>query len=162
MTNCVARQRPFNTAIKFASTGVAGAGANEADHWAIARLFGTDQLCVCRQIPVHVQRPGKDFSSRFARNASVHKLSLRSRQDGASARKTFFPKGGIFDDVKIRAGWDNPVTNHRNKLPVPTTLAAYNILCSGHRKPNGGARTGPINLAPQCEMGDRHTIRYRY
>jgi TonB-dependent starch-binding outer membrane protein SusC len=93
----------FNKDIKFASTGTQVGAANEADIWALRGYLGrvfysfNDKYLFTFNVR-------NDQSSRFApenRKQTFPSVSVGWRLTSES----FFPKGNIFDDVKIRASW---------------------------------------------------------
>ncbi|HEY5749648.1 MAG TPA: TonB-dependent receptor [Chryseolinea sp.] len=93
----------FNTAIKFASTGKQVAGANEADHWALRGYLGRINYSFADKY-LFTFNVRQDYSSRFAsdkRSQAFPSFSAGWR----ISQENFFPKGGLFDDLKIRAGW---------------------------------------------------------
>ena len=93
----------FNPAIRFSSTGVQVGAANEADQWALRGYLGRVNYSFDDRylITFNVRQ---DNSSRFAkenRSQTFPSVSAGWRL----SQESFFPKGGIFDDVKIRASW---------------------------------------------------------
>src|SRR5882762_3689970 len=93
----------FNPAIKFASTGVQVGAANEADHWALRGYLGRVNYSYNDKY-LFTFNVRQDNSSRFAkahRTETFPSLSVGWRL----SQESFFPKGSIFDDVKIRASW---------------------------------------------------------
>lgn len=93
----------FNPAIKFASTGVQVAAANEADHWALRGFLGRVNYSFDDKY-LFTFNVRQDNSSRFAednRSQAFPSVSAGWRL----SQESFFPQGGIFDDIKIRASW---------------------------------------------------------
>jgi TonB-linked SusC/RagA family outer membrane protein len=93
----------FSPAIKFASTGVQVGGANEADHWALRGYLGRINYAFDDRylLTFNVRQ---DYSSRFSkdnRSQAFPSISAGWR----ISQESFFPKGGIIDDFKIRASW---------------------------------------------------------
>ncbi|MEP6738271.1 MAG: TonB-dependent receptor [Chryseolinea sp.] len=101
----------FNPAIKFASTGVQVGAANEADHWALRGFLGRLNYAFNDKY-LFTFNVRQDNSSRFAkgyRSQTFPSVSAGWRL----SQESFFPQGGIFDDIKIRASWgqsDNQFT----------------------------------------------------
>ena len=93
----------FNPAIKFASTGTQVGAANEADQWALRGYLGRINYAFNDKY-LFTFNVRQDNSSRFAkanRSQAFPSVSAGWRL----SQESFFPKGGIFDDVKIRASW---------------------------------------------------------
>lgn len=93
----------FNPAIKFASTGVQVGAANEADHWALRGYLGRINYSYNDKY-LFTFNVRQDNSSRFSsdnRSQAFPSFSAGWRL----SQESFFPKGGLFDDVKIRASW---------------------------------------------------------
>lgn len=93
----------FNPAIKFASTGVQVGAANEADQWALRGFLGRVNYSFDDKY-LFTFNVRQDNSSRFAeenRSQAFPSVSAGWRL----SQESFFPKGGWFDDVKIRASW---------------------------------------------------------
>jgi TonB-linked SusC/RagA family outer membrane protein len=93
----------FNPAIQFASTGVQVGAANEADHWALRGYLGRVNYSYNDKY-LFTFNVRQDNSSRFAkahRTGTFPSFSAGWRL----SQESFFPKNGIFDDVKIRASW---------------------------------------------------------
>lgn len=93
----------FNPAIKFASVSLVAAPGNEADHWALRGLLGRINYNYAGKYlaTVNVRR---DASSRFSKNNRddvFPSISLGWRL----SEESFFPQGGVFDDVKLRVGY---------------------------------------------------------
>lgn len=93
----------FNANIKFASTGVQVAGANEADQWALRGYLGRinysfdDKYLLTFNIR-------QDYSSRFSKDNRSQAFPSISGGWRLS-QESFFPKGNFVDDLKIRASW---------------------------------------------------------
>jgi TonB-dependent starch-binding outer membrane protein SusC len=93
----------FNPAIKFASTGTQVGAANEADQWALRGYLGRVNYSFNDKY-LFTFNVRQDNSSRFSsanRSGVFPSLSAGWRL----SQESFFPKNGIFDDVKIRASW---------------------------------------------------------
>ena len=93
----------FNPAIKFASTGVQVGAANEADQWALRGFLGRINYAFADKY-LFTFNIRQDNSSRFAednRSQAFPSFSAGWRL----SEESFIPKGGLFDDVKIRASW---------------------------------------------------------
>jgi len=93
----------FNPAIQFASTGVQVGAANEADHWALRGYLGRVNYSYNDKY-LFTFNVRQDNSSRFSkahRSGTFPSFSAGWRL----SQESFFPKGSIFDDVKIRASW---------------------------------------------------------
>ncbi len=93
----------FNSSIKFASTGVQVGAANEADQWALRGYLGRLNYSFDDKY-LFTFNVRNDNSSRFAkanRSQTFPSVSAGWRL----SQESFFPKGSIFDDVKIRASW---------------------------------------------------------
>ncbi|MEK6781897.1 MAG: TonB-dependent receptor [Bacteroidota bacterium] len=93
----------FNPAIKFASTGVQVGAANEADQWALRGYLGRVFYSFDDKY-LFTFNVRQDNSSRFSeenRSQAFPSFSAGWRL----SQESFFPKGGLFDDVKIRASW---------------------------------------------------------
>ncbi|MFM9838219.1 MAG: SusC/RagA family TonB-linked outer membrane protein [Cyclobacteriaceae bacterium] len=93
----------FNSAIKFASTGTQVGAANEADQWALRGYLGRINYSFNDKY-LFTFNIRQDNSSRFSpanRTGVFPSLSAGWRL----SQESFFPKNGIFDDVKIRASW---------------------------------------------------------
>ena len=93
----------FNPAIKFASTGVQVGAANEADHWALRGFLGRVNYSFNDKY-LFTFNVRQDNSSRFAKDNRSQAFPSVSAGWRLS-QESFFPQGGIFDDVKIRASW---------------------------------------------------------
>lgn len=136
----------FNTAIKFASTGVQVAGANEADHWALRGYLGRINYAFADKY-LFTFNVRKDFSSRFAE--SKRSQAFPSFSAGwRISQENFFPKGGLFDDVKIRAGWGQSGNQFTGtNFPYLTTLqpTIFYVVGTGNQTVVRGP--APINLA---------------
>ncbi|MDH4092105.1 MAG: TonB-dependent receptor [Cyclobacteriaceae bacterium] len=93
----------FNPAIKFASTGVQVGAANEADQWALRGFLGRVNYAFDDKY-LFTFNVRQDKSSRFAednRTGTFPSVSAGWRM----SQEDFFPKGGFFYDVKLRASW---------------------------------------------------------
>jgi len=93
----------FNPAIKFASTGVQVGAANEADQWALRGFLGRVNYSFDDKY-LFTFNVRQDNSSRFAkdnRSQTFPSVSAGWRM----SQEDFFPKGGFFYDVKVRASW---------------------------------------------------------
>ena len=93
----------FNPAIKFASTGVQVGAANEADQWALRGYLGRVNYSFDDKY-LFTFNVRQDNSSRFAENNRSQAFPSVSAGWRLS-QESFFPQGGWFDDVKIRASW---------------------------------------------------------
>ncbi len=93
----------FNPAIKFASTGVQVGAANEADQWALRGYLGRVNYSFDDRY-LFTFNVRQDNSSRFSKDNRSQTFPSVSAGWRLS-QESFFPKGGIFDDVKIRASW---------------------------------------------------------
>ena len=93
----------FNPAIKFASTGVQVGAANEADQWALRGFLGRINYAFADKY-LFTFNIRQDNSSRFAKDNRSQAFPSFSAGWRLS-EEGFFPKGGIFDDVKIRGSW---------------------------------------------------------
>lgn len=93
----------FNPAIKFASTGVQVGAANEADHWALRGFLGRINYAFADKY-LFTFNIRQDNSSRFSKENRSQAFPSFSAGWRLS-EEGFFPKGGIFEDVKIRASW---------------------------------------------------------
>jgi TonB-linked SusC/RagA family outer membrane protein len=93
----------FNPAIQFASTGDQVGAANEADQWTLRGFLGRINYSFNDKY-LFTFNVRQDKSSRFAkenRSQTFPSISAGWRL----SEESFFPKNGIFDDVKIRASW---------------------------------------------------------
>jgi TonB-linked SusC/RagA family outer membrane protein len=93
----------FNNGIRFASTGKNVAAANEADHWALRGYLGRINYSFNDRY-LFTFNVRNDFSSRFPK-ATRSQLFPSFSAGWRLSEESFFPKGGIFDDVKVRVGW---------------------------------------------------------
>ena len=93
----------FNPAIKFASTGVQVAAANEADQWALRGFLGRVNYSFDDKY-LFTFNIRQDNSSRFAKDNRSQAFPSVSAGWRLS-QESFFPQDGIFDDIKIRASW---------------------------------------------------------
>jgi TonB-linked SusC/RagA family outer membrane protein len=93
----------FNPAIKFASTGVQVAGANEADQWALRGYLGRINYGFDDKY-LFTFNVRQDYSSRFSkenRSQAFPSVSAGWR----ISQESFFPQTNFMDDLKIRASW---------------------------------------------------------
>jgi TonB-dependent starch-binding outer membrane protein SusC len=93
----------FQPAIKFASTGKQIGAANEADIWALRGYLGRINYSFSDKY-LFTFNIRQDNSSRFSpanRSGVFPSFSAGWRL----SQESFFPKNGIFDDIKIRASW---------------------------------------------------------
>jgi TonB-linked SusC/RagA family outer membrane protein len=93
----------FNPAIKFPSTGVQVAGANEADQWALRGYLGRINYGFDDKY-LFTFNVRQDYSSRFSkenRSQAFPSVSAGWR----ISQESFFPQTNFMDDLKIRASW---------------------------------------------------------
>lgn len=90
-------------AVKFASTGTAIAAGNEADQWALRGTLGRVNYNYKGKYlaTVNIRR---DESSRFSKENRAQTF-LSGSLGWRLSEESFFPKDGVIDDLKIRAGW---------------------------------------------------------
>jgi TonB-linked SusC/RagA family outer membrane protein len=93
----------FNPNIKFASTGVQVAGANEADQWALRGYLGRVNYAFADKY-LFTFNIRQDYSSRFSKDNRSQAFPSFSAGWRLS-QESFFPTTSFIDDVKIRAGW---------------------------------------------------------
>lgn len=93
----------FNPNIKFASTGVQVAGANEADQWALRGYLGRINYAFADKY-LFTFNIRQDYSSRFSKDNRSQAFPSFSAGWRLS-EESFFPETGFIDDLKIRAGW---------------------------------------------------------
>jgi TonB-linked SusC/RagA family outer membrane protein len=135
----------FNTSIKFASTGANTASANEADHWALRGYLGRVNYSYNDKY-LFTFNVRNDFSSRFPK-ATRSQVFPSFSVGWRLSEEAFFPKNGIFDDVKIRAGWGQTGnqftgTNFAYLTTLQTTM--FYVTGTGQTVRRGLA---PINFA---------------
>lgn len=89
--------------VKFASTGTAVAAGNEADQWALKGLLGRINYAYKGRYlaTVNVRR---DATSRFAKD-NRDDVFLSGSVGWRINEESFFPQGGVVDDLKLRLGW---------------------------------------------------------
>ncbi|RDC62046.1 SusC/RagA family TonB-linked outer membrane protein [Adhaeribacter pallidiroseus] len=93
----------FNSKIQFASTGSTVAAANEADQWALRGFLGR----------VNYSYKGKYLFTANVRNDNTSRFAKGNRSQTFPSfsagwrisEESFFPKGNVFDDLKIRGSW---------------------------------------------------------
>ena len=150
----------FNTNIKFASTGVQVAGANEADHWALRGYLGRINYAFNDKY-LFTFNVRQDASSRFAsdrRSQAFPSFSAGWR----ISQEDFFPKGGLFDDVKIRAGWGQSGNQFTGtNFPYLSTLqpTIFYVVGTGlQRVVRGPAPVNLANAAVRWETGTQFDV----
>jgi len=134
--------------INFPSTGTGVAAANEADLWALKGILGRVNWSYQGKYlaTVNIRR---DATSRFAednRDDIFPSISAGWR----ISEEGFFPKSGIFDDVKIRAGWGqagNQFTGVNFAFLSALQSTIFYIVGDGQVVSRGPA---PINFANEA------------
>ncbi len=134
--------------INFPSTGTGVAAANEADLWALKGILGRVNWSYQGKYlaTVNIRR---DATSRFAednRDDIFPSISAGWR----ISEEGFFPESGIFDDVKIRAGWGqagNQFTGVNFAFLSALQSTIFYIVGDGQVVSRGPA---PINFANEA------------
>jgi TonB-linked SusC/RagA family outer membrane protein len=93
----------FNPNIKFASTGVQVAGANEADQWALRGYLGRINYAFADKY-LFTFNIRQDYSSRFSKDNRSQAFPSFSAGWRLS-QESFFPQTEFIDDLKLRVGW---------------------------------------------------------
>ncbi|MBL0741246.1 SusC/RagA family TonB-linked outer membrane protein [Chryseolinea lacunae] len=150
----------FSPDIKFASTGTQVAGANEADQWALRGYLGRINYAFNDKY-LFTFNVRKDYSSRFSKNNRSQAFPSFSAGWRIS-QESFFPKGNVVDDVKLRAGWGQTGNQFSTTtFPYLQTLATtiFYVVGTGAQVPVRGV--APITLANQnvkWETGEQFDI----
>ncbi|QNF34805.1 TonB-dependent receptor [Adhaeribacter swui] len=93
----------YNSAIQFASTGSSVSAANEADQWALRGYLGRINYSYKGRY-LFTANVRNDNTSRFAKGNRSQTFPSFSAGWRIS-EESFFPKGDIVDDIKIRGSW---------------------------------------------------------
>lgn len=134
--------------INFPSTGTGVAVANEADLWALKGILGRVNWSYQGKYlaTVNIRR---DATSRFAEN-NRDDIFPSISAGWRISEEGFFPESGIFDDVKIRAGWGqagNQFTGVNFAFLSALQSTIFYIVGDGQVVSRGPA---PINFANEA------------
>jgi TonB-dependent starch-binding outer membrane protein SusC len=136
----------FNEQIRFASTGSGVAAANEADHWALRGYLGRINYSYHDKY-LFTFNVRQDLSSRFSkdnRSQAFPSISAGWR----ISEESFFSKGEVFDDVKVRIGWGqsgNQFTGTNFSYLSTLQPTIFYVLGTGNQAVKRGL--APINFA---------------